>query len=62
MGAEFTLVRVVPPVLIGGHLLEGGGLGQLAVSMEDLEAEHKRRCDRAEKYLEETAARLRRGS
>jgi nucleotide-binding universal stress UspA family protein len=59
MGAEFTLVRVVRPVLIGGHALEGGGLGQFAVGVEQLEAEHKRRCERAEKYLEETAARLR---
>ncbi len=59
LGAEFTLVRVVPPVPIGGHLLEGGSLRQLAVSMEELQAEHKRRCDRADKYLDETAARLR---
>ena len=59
MGAEFTLVCVVRPVLIGGHVLAGGGLGQLAVALEQLEAEHKRRCDQAESYLEEIAARLR---
>ena len=59
MGAEFTLLRVVRPVLIGGHALQGGGLGQLAVGLEQLEAEHKRRCERAENYLEEIAARLR---
>jgi nucleotide-binding universal stress UspA family protein len=59
MGAEFTLVRVVPPVLIGGLALEGGGLGQLAVGLEQLEAEHKRRCEWAENYLEKVAERLR---
>jgi nucleotide-binding universal stress UspA family protein len=59
MGAEFTLVRVVRPVLIGGLAFEGGGLGQLAVGLEQLEGEHKRRCERAENYLDEIAARLR---
>jgi nucleotide-binding universal stress UspA family protein len=59
MGAEFTLVRVVPPVLIGGLALEGGGLGQLVVGLEQLEAEHKRRCEWAENYLEKVAERLR---
>ena len=58
-GAEFTLVRVVRPVVIGAYALGAGGLGQLAVGMEQLEAEHKRRCEQAENYLEEIAARLR---
>ena len=57
--AEFTLVRVVRPVVIGAYALGAGGLGQLAVGMEQLEAEHKRRCEQAENYLEEIAARLR---
>jgi nucleotide-binding universal stress UspA family protein len=57
MGAEFTLVRVVRPVLIGGFDFDGGPAP--LVEVEQLEAEHKRRCERAEQYLEETAARLR---
>ncbi len=58
-GAEFTLVRVVKPVQIGAYTLGAGGLGQLALGLEQLEAEHRCRCEQAEKYLEEIAARLR---
>jgi nucleotide-binding universal stress UspA family protein len=59
MGADFTLVRVVRPVVIGAYAFEGGAVGPLAVAVEELEAEHQLACERAEKYLEETAARLR---
>jgi nucleotide-binding universal stress UspA family protein len=58
-GAEFTLVRVVKPVVLPEYALEGGGMVGLIQGMEQLDAEQKRLCVNAEKYLEETAAGLR---
>ncbi len=58
-GAEFTLLRVVRPIVLPQYALEGGGLGPIVVGLEKLEAEEKKQCEQAEQYLEATAAPLR---
>jgi nucleotide-binding universal stress UspA family protein len=59
MGADFTLVRVVRPIVMNDYAVEGGGILWATHVLEQLDAQVKRRCEEAEKSLEETAARLR---
>jgi nucleotide-binding universal stress UspA family protein len=58
-GAEFLLLRVVRPAVLTEYAPEGAGLGQLSWGLEQLDAVQKHLYAEAEKYLEETAARLR---
>ncbi len=62
MGAEFTLLRVVRPVVLPEYALEGSGVIQLTQGLEKLDAQEKALCDEAEKYLEAIALRLRQRS
>ena len=62
MGAEFTLLRVVRPVVLPEYALEGSGVIQLTKGLEKLDAQEKALCDEANKYLEATALRLRQRS
>ena len=61
-GAEFTLLRVVRPIVLPEYALEGGGLGQITIGLEKLDVEQKKQCAKAEAYLDEVAARLRQRS
>jgi nucleotide-binding universal stress UspA family protein len=49
----------VRPILMNDYAVEGGGMLWATHVLEQLDAQVKRRCDEAEKSLEETAARLR---
>ena len=60
MDAEYTLVRVIRPILPLGVLPEAGTFGEQTREMIDkVEAEQRRQRAEAEKYLEQVATRLR---
>lgn len=60
MGADYTLLRAIKPVLAVGYPQAGATLGESAQKlMEQIEATHQRLCREAAAYLNQVAERLR---
>ncbi|MCS6850660.1 MAG: universal stress protein [Gemmataceae bacterium] len=60
MGADYTLLRVIRPVMPTSYAVEGYGLGQVADSLlTQIERTHAQLADEAQRYLDEVASRLR---
>jgi len=60
MGAHYTLVRVIKPVLPSAYRLQGASLTELAESvLKQIETMHESLHREAQNYLDQVAARLR---
>src|SRR5262249_8289522 len=60
MDAEYTLVRVIPPLVIGSHPIQAGPVpGVEYTVVKELQTLHEEEQREAAKYLEQVAGRLR---